>query len=314
MAKLLLYFTIIYFSTINVICNDTNSLDFNKLDRKFVKGMKTFDIPSLRPKQSGYLNVSSDEDKVENLFWQLYESKTVDPKIAPLMIWGCGGPGASDQGIIFGFVGPTTIDNQTRELKENKYGFNQFANQLIVDWPLGVGYSINTNKKDAKKNISTDMHIQQNRFITRWMQKHAEYYNNDLYLTGDSFFANIATQSYYLATKSPKLNPWLKVLKGFLFDGPCYADRILYTSQITNSQMFHLLNKKNLKKFQKTVETKIKFHNPILPLTWVTDVTQILNKLPRYAPYNTNYYDARIFAKKHSAVMFSKFQFIKKKY
>ena len=179
----------------------------------------------------------------------MYEAKTVDPKKAPLIIWACGGPGGSNQAVTFGILGPSIIDNQTMELKENKYGFNQYANLLIVDFPLYVGYSINKNKKDAKKGNTSDIHHQLNTFITRWMEKHAEYYNHGLYISGDSFFFNIAAESYYLAIKNPKLNPWLKVLKGFVFDGPFAAVRFAYTDQITNLQVSHLLNKKNLKKF-----------------------------------------------------------------
>ncbi|KAF2087953.1 putative carboxypeptidase S1 [Saccharata proteae CBS 121410] len=89
---------------------------------------------------SGYLSVG---DNMNMWFW-FFEARN-DPTTAPLAAWFNGGPGCSSMIGLFQENGPCHFVNGSSEPSLNEYSFNEYANMLYVDQPIGVGFSYGTD-------------------------------------------------------------------------------------------------------------------------------------------------------------------------
>jgi carboxypeptidase C (cathepsin A) len=73
-------------------------------------------------------------------FW-FFEARH-NPSTAPLALWLNGGPGSSSMVGLFQENGPCTFNNVPgSEPVSNPYSWNEAANMLYVDQPVGVGFS-----------------------------------------------------------------------------------------------------------------------------------------------------------------------------
>ncbi|PKY07660.1 putative carboxypeptidase S1 [Aspergillus campestris IBT 28561] len=88
---------------------------------------------------SGYISVG---EKMNMWFW-FFEARK-DPKTAPLSAWFNGGPGCSSMIGLFQENGPCHFVDGEKEPSLNEHSFNNFANMLYIDQPIGVGYSYGT--------------------------------------------------------------------------------------------------------------------------------------------------------------------------
>ncbi|GAU33286.1 hypothetical protein TSUD_279600 [Trifolium subterraneum] len=99
---------------------------------------------------SGYITVN--EDVGRTLFYWFIEADHIDPSSKPLLLWLNGGPGCSS--IAYGEaeeIGPFHI-NSDGTLYLNPYSWNQVANILYIDSPVGVGFSYSKNSSDIRNN------------------------------------------------------------------------------------------------------------------------------------------------------------------
>ncbi|ORY70308.1 carboxypeptidase S1 [Pseudomassariella vexata] len=85
---------------------------------------------------SGYLSVG---DAMNMWFW-FFEARE-NPKEAPLATWFNGGPGCSSMIGLFQENGPCHFVNNQSTPSLNPYSFNNYANVLYVDQPIGTGFS-----------------------------------------------------------------------------------------------------------------------------------------------------------------------------
>ena len=83
--------------------------------------------------------------------------------------------------------------NETGELTDDKFhmdfnenAWNNHANVLFVDQPLGTGFSFTDGFKHMRKKES-DIALDFERFLRGFYEKYPEYQKNDLYLAGESF-------------------------------------------------------------------------------------------------------------------------------
>ncbi|KAE8352035.1 Alpha/Beta hydrolase protein [Aspergillus coremiiformis] len=89
---------------------------------------------------SGYLSVGENQ----NMFFWFFESRN-NPDKAPLSAWFNGGPGCSSLAGLFEENGPCHFLNDGQDPSLNEYSWNNFANMLYIDQPIGVGFSYGNN-------------------------------------------------------------------------------------------------------------------------------------------------------------------------
>ena len=83
---------------------------------------------------SGYLSVG---DNMNMFFW-FFESRN-SPATAPLALWLNGGPGCSSLIGLFQENGPCHFVNGETTPSLNPNSWNEYANMLYVDQPIGTG-------------------------------------------------------------------------------------------------------------------------------------------------------------------------------
>jgi carboxypeptidase C (cathepsin A) len=86
--------------------------------------------------KSGYVTVGSNM----NMFFWFFEARNA-PTTAPLAIWLNGGPGCSSMIGLFQENGPCHFVGNDSTPTLNPYSWNNYANMLYVDEPVGAGFS-----------------------------------------------------------------------------------------------------------------------------------------------------------------------------
>ena len=100
------------------------------------------------------------------------------------VIWLNGGPGCSSMDGALMEIGPYRLkDNRT--LVENEGSWNEFANVLFVDQPVGTGFSyVNTNHYLHELTEMADHFVI---FLTKFFELFPEYESDDFYIAGESY-------------------------------------------------------------------------------------------------------------------------------
>ncbi|KAI1846991.1 hypothetical protein JX265_006812 [Neoarthrinium moseri] len=89
---------------------------------------------------SGYLSVGTNM----NMWFWFFEARN-NPTTAPLATWFNGGPGCSSMIGLFQENGPCQFYNGASTPSLNPYSFNEYANMIYVDQPIGTGFSYGTD-------------------------------------------------------------------------------------------------------------------------------------------------------------------------
>nr|XP_036582222.1 carboxypeptidase s1 [Colletotrichum truncatum]KAF6790882.1 carboxypeptidase s1 [Colletotrichum truncatum] len=111
---------------------------------RFVTDSKICETTPNVKQYSGYFDVGTDQ----HMFFWFFEARD-KPKEAPVALWLNGGPGCSSMIGLFQENGPCTFNSGGDEPKLNPNSWNNFANMLYVDQPIGVGFSYGTNDVDS---------------------------------------------------------------------------------------------------------------------------------------------------------------------
>ena len=101
---------------------------------------------------SGYLTVGTGM----NMWFWFFESRN-SPTTAPLAMWLNGGPGCSSMIGLFQENGPCQFYNGASTPSLNPYSFNEYANMLYVDQPIGTGFSYGTD--DATGTVTAAPYV-----------------------------------------------------------------------------------------------------------------------------------------------------------
>jgi len=133
---------------------------------------------------SGYITVPGPlNDFGTHLFYWFFESRN-SPATAPFIIWLTGGPGCSSMVALFYENGPYVI-NQDLSLSLNPYSWNEAANVLWIDQPVGTGFSYADNFDDYATNetlIAEDLY----EFMQGFFKQNPQY-NQRVYVFGESY-------------------------------------------------------------------------------------------------------------------------------
>ncbi len=156
-------------------------------------GFKNREDTKLHQNWAGYLPISEDNDK-NMLFYWLFE-KNVSPEEAPLIVWLNGGPGCSSMDGLFLEHGPIMFstksaeekshDGQLVEVKLNPYSWNNVANVMYVDQPVGTGFSF-THDDSYAENLR-EVSEQLWGFMQNFLRVHDVFVDRNIILAGESF-------------------------------------------------------------------------------------------------------------------------------
>ncbi|KAJ9193558.1 hypothetical protein DTO166G4_585 [Paecilomyces variotii] len=153
------------------------------------KSASDYYVPSLPGAPDGPLlkmhagHIEVDQEHNGNLFFWHFQNRHIANR-QRTVIWLNGGPGCSSLDGALMEVGPYRLkDDHT--LEYNNGSWDEFANLLFVDQPVGTGFSyVNTN---SFLHELDEMGAQFITFLTNWFQLFPEYENDDIYIAGESY-------------------------------------------------------------------------------------------------------------------------------
>jgi len=130
---------------------------------------------------SGYIDASPSK----HLHYMFIESSN-DPSTDPIVVWYNGGPGCSSLDGLFYEHGPFFINEDGKSFTMNEHSWNQVANVLYIEAPIGVGFSYADmaqpydmdDAKTAEDNANA---------LESWFKKFPEYAGRDVFITGESY-------------------------------------------------------------------------------------------------------------------------------
>jgi len=158
---------------------------------------------------SGYISI--DESCNSAMFyWMLEKEGGSESGVTPVMLWLNGGPGASSiDGLLTENIGPYQVNevigesNLTYNVTYNEHAWTNDYNVLIIDNPVGSGYSYTDNKTECycgdEKCVATNFYEVLKTFFG---DLHPEYATNPFYLSGESYAGKyIPNIAVYLMAK-----------------------------------------------------------------------------------------------------------------
>ncbi|KAK5129370.1 Cell death protease [Meristemomyces frigidus] len=118
-----------------------------------------------------------------NLFFWFYKNRHIANR-QRTVIWFNGGPGCSSMDGAMMEVGPYRV-NPDGTLRLNEGSWDEFANVLFVDNPVGTGFSYVDG--DSYVHELDEMAAQMVAFLEKWFAIFPEYAQDDLYIAGESY-------------------------------------------------------------------------------------------------------------------------------
>ncbi|WEW55651.1 Cell death protease [Emydomyces testavorans] len=128
-------------------------------------------------------HVEVDREHNGNLFFWHFQNRHIANR-QRTVVWLNGGPGCSSMDGALMEVGPYRLkDDHT--LTYNEGSWNEFANLLFVDQPVGTGFSyVSTDSYLHELDEMADHFVT---FLEKWFELFPEYEHDDLYFAGESY-------------------------------------------------------------------------------------------------------------------------------
>jgi carboxypeptidase C (cathepsin A) len=194
---------------------------------------------------AGHLPIKPQTDDA-NLFYWFVASKN-DPSRDPIILWLNGGPGSSSFYGFFTENGPYYID-ANGQLHDQAISWINAANYLMIDNPIGVGYSYADPKRmiHHEHQVAIDLAAALDAFY----QRYPEFAHNALYLAGESYAGKYLPE---LASEILKHYPAIH-LRGIMA-GDAWVDPLIQQGSVADYVYFHGLidaqtYQKNLLRYQ----------------------------------------------------------------
>jgi cathepsin A (carboxypeptidase C) len=143
---------------------------------------------------SGFVTVN----RTRHLFYWFFESQN-DPANSPFLLWMTGGPGCSGLIALFFENGPYQV-MPNLDLTLNPYSWNQKANVLWIDQPVGAGFSYDTSIVDP--GVLTEHQMAENmfEFFQHWFTQFPKYANMPFFIAAESYGGHYAPAlAHYIA-------------------------------------------------------------------------------------------------------------------
>ncbi|KDN63246.1 putative serine carboxypeptidase [Colletotrichum sublineola] len=133
---------------------------------------------------AGHVEVTPEHNG--NLFFWHFQNQHIANK-QRTVIWLNGGPGCSSEDGALMEIGPYRVKDENH-LEYNNGSWNEFANLLFVDNPVGTGFSfVDTNSYLHELPEMADQFVE---FLEKWFAMFPEYEHDDpkqLYIAGESY-------------------------------------------------------------------------------------------------------------------------------
>ncbi|TRM69437.1 Alpha/Beta hydrolase protein [Schizophyllum amplum] len=143
---------------------------------------------------SGYGDLTEDE----SIWFWFFESRN-DPTNDPLVLWFNGGPGSSSMIGLLQELGPCRINNDSADVSLNPYSWNNAANVMFIDQPVGVGFSHGSTTVGTSQEAASDVWD----FLQIWLKdkRFAHLQANDLAIWTESYGGHYGPTfaAYFLA-------------------------------------------------------------------------------------------------------------------
>ena len=127
---------------------------------------------------SGYLSIGSNQ----NMWFWFFEARN-SPTTAPLATWFNGGPGCSSMIGLFQENGPCHFVNGASTPTLNPNSFNNYANMLYIDQPIGVGFSYGTD--DVSSTVEAAPEVW--KLLQAFFAQFPQYENRDFGVFTESY-------------------------------------------------------------------------------------------------------------------------------
>ncbi|KAG6889891.1 hypothetical protein C0995_013867 [Termitomyces sp. Mi166 len=130
---------------------------------------------------SGYGDLTA----TESIWFWFFAARNNSDK-APLALWFNGGPGSSSMLGLFQELGPCRISNDSSTVSLNPFSWNNEANVLFIDQPVGVGFSHGDLKVGTSQAAAADVWS----FLQIFFKdsRFSKFLANDLAIWTESYF------------------------------------------------------------------------------------------------------------------------------
>ncbi len=147
----------------------------------------------------------------DDIFYIYFEAREPRPgKERPLVVWFTGGPGCSSTHGLFLEMGPykfnyTKSPQGTYDYFRNPHSWNNFADLLFVDQPVGTGFSRAKEQHQCTGQLCVSHNFYS--FIKKFLVRHPELRRHPVYLTGESYAGKFvpAIAAYLLRIADPDI-------------------------------------------------------------------------------------------------------------
>ena len=160
-----------------------------------------------------YENIIEDYTDNFKLYFLMAESRS-EPDKDPLIIWLQGGPGCSSMLGLYTENGPYNFKfdkdhvKDPFELVKNKFSWNNAANVMYVDQPIGTGFSFTDSWsafRMTEDQVAEDFYI----FIHNFLLKYPKFQGREIFLTGESYAGHYIP--VIARTLQLKDDPWINL-------------------------------------------------------------------------------------------------------
>jgi len=169
--------------------------------------------------ESGKIDLGNGGDEI---FYIYFKARNKNAS-APIILYMAGGPGTSGEFNLLFETGPLKA-TEHETIVYNPYSWNEFADLIFVDQPVGVGFSTAKNNDTVCKNhtcVVHNMYI----FLIKLYAKHYDFVNKPLYLSGVSYAGHYVPSLASCIVKHK--NEDIK-FKGILIGGPFIDSELFF--------------------------------------------------------------------------------------
>ncbi|KAG2398051.1 Serine carboxypeptidase-like 34 [Vigna angularis] len=174
---------------------------------------------------AGYITVNETHGRA--LFYWFFEA-TFKPEEKPVLLWLNGGPGCSSIG--YGEaeeLGPFFPQNSSQpQLTLNAYSWNNAANLLFMESPVGVGFSYTNTSRDLYELGDAITAKDSHAFIVKWFARFPQFRTHEFYIAGESYGGHYVPQLSELIfdnNRNPAMKDYIN-FKGFMIGNAVLDD------------------------------------------------------------------------------------------